>query len=89
MLFHLLGALIIGLIVGALAKLVVPGRQPGGCLVTSAIGIAGSFIAFYIARALHWTSGHPQSLTPMGFLPSLGGAILLLIVYHLIFSRRG
>ena len=65
--FSLLGTLIIGLIVGAIAKLIVPGREPGGCLITMAIGIAGSFVAFYLGRMLGWTSGHPDSLRPVGF----------------------
>ena len=50
--FSLLGTLIIGLIVGAIAKLIVRGKEPGGCLITMAIGVAGSFVAFYIGRAL-------------------------------------
>jgi hypothetical protein len=45
-----LGTLIIGLIVGAIAKLIVPGKEPAGCLVTMAIGVAGSFVAFYLGR---------------------------------------
>ena len=57
----LIGALIIGLIVGAIAKLIVPGKEPGGCLMTMAIGIGGSFLAFYIGRLLGWTSEHPGS----------------------------
>jgi uncharacterized membrane protein YeaQ/YmgE (transglycosylase-associated protein family) len=84
----LIGALIIGLIVGALAKLIVPGKEPGGCLLTMVIGIAGSFVAFYLGRLLGWTSGHPDSLRPVGFVPSLIGAIILLVVYHIIRRRR-
>jgi uncharacterized membrane protein YeaQ/YmgE (transglycosylase-associated protein family) len=80
----LLGTLIIGLIVGAIAKLIVPGKEPGGCLITIAIGIAGSFVAFYLGRLLGWTSGHPDSLRPVGFIPSLLGAIILLLIYHWI-----
>jgi uncharacterized membrane protein YeaQ/YmgE (transglycosylase-associated protein family) len=66
----LLGVLIIGLIVGAIAKLIVPGKEPGGCLVTIAIGVAGSFVAFYLGRLLGWTSGNPDNLRPVGFIPS-------------------
>jgi uncharacterized membrane protein YeaQ/YmgE (transglycosylase-associated protein family) len=83
----LLGVLIIGLIVGAIAKLIVPGKEPGGCLVTSAIGVAGSFAAFYLGTLLGWTSGNPDSLRPVGFIPSLIGAVILLLVYHLIRRR--
>jgi uncharacterized membrane protein YeaQ/YmgE (transglycosylase-associated protein family) len=85
---EIIGTLIIGLIVGALAKLIVPGKDPGGCIVTIIIGIAGSFIAFYIEKALGWRFGPPGSLQPVGFLPSLGGAILLLLIYHLLRRKR-
>jgi uncharacterized membrane protein YeaQ/YmgE (transglycosylase-associated protein family) len=84
----LIGALIIGLIVGALARLIVRGQEPGGCLMTMVIGVAGSFVAFYLGRLLGWTSGHPDSLRPVGFIPSLIGAIILLFVYHMIRRRR-
>ena len=86
--FGLIGALIIGLIVGAIAKLIVRGEEPGGCLVTMAIGIAGSFVAFYIGRFLGLTVGHPGSLRPVGFIPSLIGAIIVLLVYHAIRRPR-
>jgi uncharacterized membrane protein YeaQ/YmgE (transglycosylase-associated protein family) len=85
----LIVALIIGLIVGALAKLIVPGREPGGCLVTALIGIAGSFVAYFIGRALGWTTEDPHHfLRPVGFIPSLIGAIILLVIYHAIRGRR-
>lgn len=83
----LLGTLIIGLIVGAIAKLIVRGEEPGGCLITMAIGVAGSFVAFYLGRLLGWTHGHPGSLRPAGFIPSLIGAIILLLIYHMIRRR--
>jgi uncharacterized membrane protein YeaQ/YmgE (transglycosylase-associated protein family) len=87
--FSLLGTLIIGLVVGVLAKLIVRGQEPGGCLITMAIGVAGSFVAFYLGKLLGWTSGDPNSLRPVGFIPSLIGAIILLLIYHLIRRRRG
>jgi uncharacterized membrane protein YeaQ/YmgE (transglycosylase-associated protein family) len=87
--FGLLGVLIIGLIVGGIAKLLVPGKEPGGCLVTIAIGVAGSFVAFYLGRLLGWTSGNPDSLRPVGFIPSLIGAIILLLVYNWLRRRFG
>jgi len=52
------------------------------------IGIAGSFVAFYLGRLLGWTSGHPDSLRPVGFVPSLIGAIILLAIYHMIRRRN-
>lgn len=86
--FSLLGTLIIGLIVGAIAKLIVRGEEPGGCLITMAIGVAGSFVAFYLGRLFGLTHGHPGTLRPVGFIPSLIGAIVLLLVYHWIRRRK-
>jgi len=86
--FSLITTLLIGLIVGAIAKMIVPGKEPAGCFMTALIGVAGSFVAFYIGKALHLTYGHPGSLRPVGFIPSLIGAIVLLAVYHAIRSRR-
>jgi uncharacterized membrane protein YeaQ/YmgE (transglycosylase-associated protein family) len=85
----LLGVLIIGLIVGGIARLIVPGKEPGGCLVTIAIGVAGSFVAFYLGSLFGWNSGNPDSLRPVGFIPSLIGAIVLLLAYHFIRQRFG
>ena len=84
----LIGTLIIGLIVGAIAKLIVRGDEPAGCLITIAIGVAGSFLAFYIGKLLGWNSGHPDSLLPVGFIQSVIGAVILLLIYHAIRRRR-
>ena len=77
------------MIVGAIAKLIVPGKEPGGCLVTIAIGVAGSFVAFSLGTLLGWTSGNPDSLRPVGFIASLIGAVILLLVLHWIRRRFG
>jgi uncharacterized membrane protein YeaQ/YmgE (transglycosylase-associated protein family) len=79
-----LWAIIIGLIVGALAKLIMPGKDPGGIIVTILIGIAGSFIGTMIGRAL----GFYASGQGAGILMSLVGAILLLWIYRMIVARR-
>ena len=79
-----LWALIIGLVVGALAKLIMPGRDPGGIIVTMLIGIAGSFIATFLGRALGWY----QTGQGAGFIASLIGAILLLWIYRMVVVRR-
>jgi uncharacterized membrane protein YeaQ/YmgE (transglycosylase-associated protein family) len=82
---HFLWMLIVGLIVGALAKLLMPGRDPGGFIVTMLIGIAGSFIAGIVGRALGWyTEGQSA-----GFIASVIGAVALLAIYHLIIRRPG
>ena len=83
-----MGALIwtwvIGLLIGAVAKLLMPGRDPGGCIITMLIGIAGSFVASYLGQKMGWyEQGQPAS-----FIASVIGAMLLLLVYRLIAPRR-
>ena len=80
----ILGTLIIGLLVGAVAKLLMPGKDPGGCIITILLGIAGAFIAGYLGRALGWY----HEGDPVGFIASVIGAILLLLIYRMIASRR-
>lgn len=80
----ILSAIIIGLLVGAIAKLLMPGRDPGGWIITILLGIAGSFVAGFLGRSLGWY----QDGEPAGFLASVGGAILLLVLYRLIGGRR-
>jgi uncharacterized membrane protein YeaQ/YmgE (transglycosylase-associated protein family) len=81
---HFLWMLIIGLVVGALAKLIMPGKDPGGVIVTMLIGIAGALIAGFLGRAVGWyNEGEPA-----GFIASVVGAVLLLIVYRMIVGRR-
>jgi uncharacterized membrane protein YeaQ/YmgE (transglycosylase-associated protein family) len=78
--FSLLWELIIGLIVGAMAKLLMPGKDPGGIWITMALGIAGSIVATYLGQLLGW---YRQGQTA-GFIMSVIGAIVLLVVYRLI-----
>jgi uncharacterized membrane protein YeaQ/YmgE (transglycosylase-associated protein family) len=80
---HLLWMLIVGLIVGALAKLVMPGNDPGGIVVTMLLGVAGSVIAGLIGRAVGWYSEGQ----PAGFIASIIGAVVLLGIYRLIIGR--
>jgi uncharacterized membrane protein YeaQ/YmgE (transglycosylase-associated protein family) len=77
---HLIWMLVIGLIVGALAKLVMPGRDPGGIFVTMGLGIAGSLLATLLGRAF----GFYEPGVGAGFLMSLLGAIVLLAIYRII-----
>ena len=81
--FHFLWMCLIGLLAGAVAKLVMPGRDPGGILITMLLGIAGSLVAGYLGRAL----GLYREGQAAGFLMSVLGAILLLVVYRM--TRRG
>lgn len=75
--------IIIGLIAGAIAKAITPGRDPGGCLVTILIGIAGALVAGFLGQQLGWY----QQGEGAGFLAAIVGAVLILFVYRLI-SRR-
>ena len=79
---HLLWVAIIGLIVGALAKLIMPGKDPGGIFITMLLGIAGSEIATWIGRLIGLYGPEASA----GFLMSVLGAIVVLLVYH--FFRR-
>lgn len=81
---HILWTLIIGAVVGALAKLIMPGRDPGGVIVTILLGIAGSFIAGMLGQALGWYEAGEGP----GFIASLIGAIILLALYRLVVGRR-
>jgi uncharacterized membrane protein YeaQ/YmgE (transglycosylase-associated protein family) len=78
--FHLLWTAIIGLVVGAIAKLIIPGKDPGGIWVTMLIGIAGSFLGTFLGRMI----GHYGPDDSAGFIMSLIGALILLGIYHLI-----
>lgn len=76
--------IIIGLIVGAIAKFLMPGKDPGGIIVTILLGIAGSLIAGYLGRILGWYDAGETA----GFIASLVGAILLLWVYRFATKNR-
>jgi uncharacterized membrane protein YeaQ/YmgE (transglycosylase-associated protein family) len=77
--------LIFGLVVGALARLIVPGREPGGWVVSLVLGVAGAFLGGFIGRALGF---YDTDVTTGGFLMSLLGAIVLVGIYHAIVGRR-
>ena len=79
----ILWMLIIGLIVGAIAKLIMPGKDPGGIIVTIILGIAGAFLAGFLGRAMGWYGEGDAA----GFIASVIGAIILLIIYRLIAGR--
>ena len=78
--FGILGWIIFGLIVGAIAKLIMPGNDPGGIWITMLLGVAGSLIATYVGRALGWYSPGQSA----GFIMSVAGAVVLLFLYRLI-----
>ncbi len=76
--FHILGWIFFGLIVGVIAKFLMPGRDPAGFLVTIGLGIAGAFIGGFLARLVGWYG--PQENA--GYLMAIFGAIVLLWVYR-------
>ena len=76
-------SIIVGLIVGALAKLIMPGKDPGGIIVTILIGIAGSLVANFLGSALGWYGPGEAA----GFIMSVVGALLLLWVYRLVKTK--
>ena len=77
---HIIWTILIGFVVGLVAKMVTPGRDPSGFFITAAIGIAGSLLASYGGQAL----GLYPAGEPAGFFASLVGAIILLVIYHLV-----
>ena len=81
---HILITIIIGLIVGALAKLIMPGKDPGGVIVTILLGIAGSFIAGVLGHALGW---YKVGDGP-GIIASIIGSVILLAIYRAVIGRR-
>ena len=77
---HMIGQAVLGLVVGIVAKLLLPGRDPGGLLVTALIGMVGGWVGGRIGRMLGWyDEGHPA-----GFVMSVVGAMVLLLAYRFI-----
>jgi uncharacterized membrane protein YeaQ/YmgE (transglycosylase-associated protein family) len=81
-----LWTLIIGLVVGAIAKLIMPGKDPGGIIVTMLIGVAGALLAGFLGRALGWYTDPGQG---PGIIASIIGAMILLGLYRVFVGRRG
>jgi uncharacterized membrane protein YeaQ/YmgE (transglycosylase-associated protein family) len=80
----ILMTILIGLIVGVVAKFLMPGKDPGGFVVTTLIGIAGALIAGYMGQGLGWyLPGEPA-----GFIASVLGAMLLLFLYRMVKGKR-
>jgi uncharacterized membrane protein YeaQ/YmgE (transglycosylase-associated protein family) len=80
----ILGWILFGLVVGALAKLVMPGRDPGGIIVTILLGIAGAVLGGFVGRAL----GFYREGEPAGWVMAFLGSVLLLFLYRLMVGRR-
>jgi uncharacterized membrane protein YeaQ/YmgE (transglycosylase-associated protein family) len=80
---NFIGWILFGLVVGAIAKFLMPGRDPGGWIVTILLGIAGSFVGGFLATQI---MGNDQAAA--GWIGSILGAMLLLFIYRLIVGRR-
>lgn len=94
--FWLIGWIVFGLIAGLIARALMPGKDPGGCIITIILGVAGSLLGGYLGSLLFGTGtgrGDASDLTQPGFLISLAlavvGAVLLLAIYRLIKGRSG
>ena len=81
--FGILGWMLFGLVIGAIAKLLMPGRDPGGIIITMLLGIVGAVVGGFIGRAL----GLYQPGEPAGFFMATLGAIVLLFIYRMAFRR--
>ena len=83
--YGILAWIVIGGLAGGIAKLLMPGRDPGGCIVTILLGVAGALVAGWIGRAIGWYGPQDQGAD---FLAAIVGAFVLLLVYRLIIGRR-
>ena len=83
--YGILAWIVIGGIAGGIAKLLMPGRDPGGCIVTVLLGIAGALVAGWLGRAVGWYGPNDQGA---GFVAAIVGAFLLLLIYRVVAGRR-
>lgn len=81
---HLLWIIIIGFVAGAVAKLIMPGKDPGGFIVTIVLGVAGALLATFLGRLIGWYEPGKSA----GFIAAVVGAIILLVVYRLIKKKQ-
>jgi uncharacterized membrane protein YeaQ/YmgE (transglycosylase-associated protein family) len=79
----IIGTIIIGLLAGIVAKFLMPGRDPGGFIITILLGIAGAFVATYLGQAVGWYRAGEGA----GFIGAVVGAVILLLIYRLIAGR--
>jgi uncharacterized membrane protein YeaQ/YmgE (transglycosylase-associated protein family) len=82
--YGIFGWIIIGALAGIIAKAIMPGRDPGGCIVTILLGIAGALLAGFLGNTLGWYKQGEGA----GFIAAIVGAIIILFVYRLVAGRR-
>ena len=88
MIGFILGLIIVGLIAGALARLLVPGRDPMGIGATIVLGIIGSFVGGFLADVLFRSADEDRGLGPAGIIGSIIGAVIVLLIYNAVNRRR-
>lgn len=81
---EIIGTLVVGLIAGVIAKLLMPGKDPGGCIITILLGIAGAFVATYLGKLL----GIYEPGDTAGFIGATIGAIIILWFYRIILKKK-
>lgn len=77
--------ILIGLVVGAIAKFLTPGKDPGGCIITILLGIGGALLAGFLGRQMGWYGPNE----PAGFIASVIGAVIILLIFRLVSGKRG
>jgi uncharacterized membrane protein YeaQ/YmgE (transglycosylase-associated protein family) len=82
--YGILAWIVIGLLAGGIAKLLMPGRDPGGCIITILLGIAGALLAGFLGQAVGWYEPGEGA----GFLAAVVGAFVILLIYRLVLARR-
>jgi uncharacterized membrane protein YeaQ/YmgE (transglycosylase-associated protein family) len=82
--YGIIGWIVIGLLAGGIAKLLMPGKDPGGCIITILLGIAGAVVAGWIGHAIGWYDTNEGA----GFIAAIVGAFILLFLYRMIANRR-
>ena len=82
--YGIFGWIVIGLLAGGLAKLLMPGRDPGGCIITILLGIAGAVLAGWLGQLVGWYKAGEGA----GFIAAVVGAFIILFIYKLIAGRR-
>jgi uncharacterized membrane protein YeaQ/YmgE (transglycosylase-associated protein family) len=82
--YGILAWIVIGGIAGAIAKLLMPGRDPGGCIITVLLGVAGALLAGWIGHSIGWYGQNEGA----GFVAAIVGAFILLLIYRVIAGRR-
>jgi uncharacterized membrane protein YeaQ/YmgE (transglycosylase-associated protein family) len=85
---YLVSLLVVGFVIGVIARLLLPGRDPMGCFATALLGIAGSVVGGLLAAALFGSPGRHTVLHPVGLLGSVAGAMVLLLVLRLLRGGR-